>query len=94
MAETISLDELEKHAENLYEAIVMMARRARQINDQQKKLLEEQAQQFANDDSFEEDEEFEQDLVEHQYLKLPKPATIAMQEMLEGKLQKEYPEEG
>ena len=92
MAETLPLDVLETHAENLYEAIVMIARRARQINDQQKKILEEQVEQYALDDNLDE-EGFTQDVVDHQYLKLPKPTTIAMQEMLEGKLQKQYPDQ-
>ncbi len=91
MAETLPLDVLETHAENLYEAIVMIARRARQINDQQKKILEEQVEQYALDDNLDE-EGFTQDIVDHQYLKLPKPTTIAMQEMLEGKLTKQYPD--
>ena len=92
MADTIALEELEKYADNVYEAIIMMARRARQINDQQKQLLEEHVEQYVSDESLDEDG-FNQDLVDHQYLKLPKPTTIAMQEMLEGKLVKEYPEQ-
>ena len=89
MAEILPLEELEKYADNIYEAIVMIARRARQINDQQKKLLEEQVEQYALDDSLDE-EGFNQDIVDHQYLKLPKPTVIALQEMLAGKLKKEY----
>lgn len=92
MAETLPLDVLETHAENLYEAIVMIARRARQINDRQKQLLEEQVEQYALDDNLDE-EGFTQDVVDRQYLKLPKPTTIAMQEMLDGKLHKQYPDE-
>jgi len=32
MVETLDLSELNKHAENIYEAIVIIAKRARQIN--------------------------------------------------------------
>ena len=91
MAETIPLEELEKYADNVYEAIIMMAKRARQINDQQKKLMEKHVEQYLSDENLDEDG-INQDLVDHQYLKLPKPSTIAMDEMLAGKLVKEYPE--
>lgn len=91
MASTIPLEELEKYADNVYEAIVMMARRARQINDQQKQLLEEHVEQFISDENLDEDG-FNQDFVDRQYLKLPKPTSIALDEMLEGKLTREYPE--
>ena len=92
MAETLPLEELEKRADNIYEAIVMIAKRARQINDLQKRLLEKQAEAMAESDSFD-DEDYDRDVVERQFLKLPKPTTIAMREMLEGKLEREYPEE-
>lgn len=90
MAETLPIDELEKRAENIYEAIVMIARRARQINDMQKKMLEDQVEAAADEDEI--DEDIDMDRVDRQYLKLPKPTTIALQEMMEGKLSKEYPE--
>ncbi len=90
MAETLPIEELEKRADNIYEAIVMIARRARQINDMQKQMLEEQVEAAADEDEF--DEEIDMDRVDRQYLKLPKPTTIALQEMMDGKLSKEYPE--
>ncbi|NOY58880.1 MAG: DNA-directed RNA polymerase subunit omega [Calditrichaeota bacterium] len=88
MAETLPIDELEKRADNIYEAIVMISQRARQINDMQKKMLEEQVEAAADEDEI--DGDIDMDRVDRQYLKLPKPTTIALQEMMEGKLSKEY----
>ncbi len=88
MAETLPLNKLEERCDNLYEAIVIIARRARQINELQKQLLDKQVEQ---NDSEEFDENgFDMDLIESQYLKLPKPTSLALQEMMEGKLDFEY----
>ena len=40
MSSTISLSELEKLSGNLYEAIVVIAKRAKQINEEQKSLID------------------------------------------------------
>ncbi len=91
MAETLPLDELEKYADNVYEAIVMIAKRARQINDLQKRRMEKEMEAILQNTTFD-DENVSQDVVDHQYLKLPNPTTIALQEMMEGKLARDYPE--
>jgi DNA-directed RNA polymerase subunit K/omega len=91
MAETLPLEALEKYADNIYEAIVIISKRARQINEFQKKMLENQYETIANDDDFD-DEGVSRDLVDHQYIKLPNPTSVALQEMLEGKLEKGYPD--
>ena len=84
MAETLPLDQLEGRCDNLYEAIVIIARRARQINELQKQLLDKQVEQNEVDE-FDENG-FDIDLLDSHYLKLPKPTSLALQEMLEGKL--------
>ena len=45
---------------------------------------------MSNNDNYD-DEGVSQDVVDRQYLKLPKPTSVALQEMLEGKLTKQYP---
>ena len=92
MIQTLPLHELDQYAVNVYEAIIMIARRARQINELQKKVLDAEAASISNSDNYD-DEGVNQDLVDRQYLKLPKPTTMALQEMMQGKLSKEYPEE-
>jgi len=92
MIQTLPLHELDQYAVNVYEAIIMIARRARQINELQKKVLDAEAASISNSDNYD-DEGVNQDLVDRQYLKLPKPTTMALQEMMQGKLSKEYPED-
>jgi DNA-directed RNA polymerase omega subunit len=89
MIKTLPLTELDKYAENVYEAVVMIAKRARQINELQKQMLDSETESITSGDNFD-DEGVSKDLVDRQYLKLPKPTTIALQEMLEGKLSCEY----
>jgi len=91
MVETLPLEEFEKYADNVYEAVVIIAKRARQINELQKRLLNAEVEAQVSSEDFD-DEGISKDYVEHKFLKLPKPTTLALQEMLEGKLQKEYPE--
>lgn len=88
MAETLPLEEIQKNTENLYEAIVIIARRARQINEMQRQLIERELEQ--NEEEGLTEEMIEGDMIEHQFLKLPKPTTVALNEMLEGKLSHEY----
>ena len=87
MAETLPLDELEKYATNVYEAIVMIAIRARQINELQKQILDNEAEAISQTEEFDEDG-VNADIIEHKFLRLPKPTTIALNEYLEGKLDK------
>lgn len=95
MVSTISLDDLEKYVENVYEAIVVIAKRSRQINEEQKQIIEEEMQ--LGDDLLPPNEEYDDDEVdkralERDFPKLPKPTRIAVAEMLEGKLKFEYVE--
>ncbi len=91
MIRTLPLDNFDQYAENVYEAIIMIARRARQINEEQKRVLDAEAASISNSDNYD-DEGVSQDVVDRQYLKLPKPTSMALQEMLDGMLNKEYPE--
>ncbi len=101
MTEAIPLEKLTEKCSSIYEAIVVIARRARQINEQQRRLIEKELipSGAATDDDEEaeakEEVSLDRDFIDGQYLKLPKPTTIALQEMLEGKLSFEYiePEE-
>lgn len=87
MAETLPLDIMQKYATNVYEAIIIIAKRARQINELQKQILDNEAEAYSQTEEFDE-EGVNADIVEHQFLRLPKPTTIALQEFLEGKLEK------
>ena len=91
MISTIPLSELEKYADNIYEAIVIIAKRAKQINEEQKRLLEQEMEITAENEEFEE-EEVDREALDKKYIKFPKPTRIALEEMLSGKLRYEYRE--
>ena len=79
----VSLRKLEEKANNIYEAVVVMAKRARQIN-----------QERFEDQIMEESEELELDVLDElpdikpeDYEEKEKVTTEAMDEFLEGKVQ-------
>ncbi len=87
MINTLPLSEFEKYASSIYEAVIVLAKRARQINDQQKRVLFREGE-----DEYEEfdDDSEEISAPETDYVELPKPSTLALEEFLSGKLQYEY----
>jgi DNA-directed RNA polymerase omega subunit len=91
MKDIIPLDVLEAKVDSLYEAVNVIAKRARQINELQRRMIERQNEGVVDDDDDEFDEStYDRDIVDRQYLKLPKPTTIALQEMMDDKLEFEY----
>lgn len=99
MVSTVPLEDLEKHAANVYEAIVVVAKRARQINDEQKRYIEQEigydsSLENSSSDDLESDEENreERQATPVKYIRMPKPTTISLDEMLTGKLDFHYAE--
>jgi DNA-directed RNA polymerase subunit K/omega len=98
MASTIPIEDLKKHSTNIYEAIMIIAKRARQINDDQKRLIEQEtgydsSMDNVNDDDADDDsaETAEERLAQPvKCIKLPKPTTLALEEMLSGRLNYRY----
>jgi len=91
MSSTIPLNELIKYSDNLYEAIVIIAKRAKQLNEEQKSQIELETDVDVLMDNYDEDEEIEEEeLVERKIIKLPKPTELAIQEMLAGKINYDY----
>ncbi len=90
MINTLPLGELEKYTSNIYEAIIVLAKRARQINDEQKQLQAKETEEEY--DEFDE-EEGEIEVAKTDYVPLPKPTTLALNELLSGKIKFEYREE-
>ncbi|MEO9257761.1 MAG: DNA-directed RNA polymerase subunit omega [Crocinitomicaceae bacterium] len=91
---TRDVKELEKNTNNIYESIVALARRSNQINIELKEELTQKLQDFASttdnlEEIFENREQIE---ISRFYEKLPKPVSIAIQEMLEDKLYIRNPE--
>ncbi|MDZ7332416.1 MAG: DNA-directed RNA polymerase subunit omega [candidate division KSB1 bacterium] len=94
MSSTLPLNELEKLSNNIYEAIIVIAKRARQINEEQKRLIDVETQMDDSVDDYDDDEEMreteEPEATKKKVLKLPKPTEQAIQEMLAGKIKWDY----
>ncbi len=90
MIETLSIRKLEEKATNIYEAIIVLAKRSRQVNSDQKQML-------AAERDYEEDfggygeEEFEPNY-DADYEELPKPTAVALEEFLNDKISHKYPD--
>jgi DNA-directed RNA polymerase subunit K/omega len=90
-AETTPLNQLEQYADSVYEAIIMIAKRARQINEEQKVFIESEIGPI--DDSVNGEDDEENDVVEKEelnFIKLPKPTSLALNEFFDGKIEYEY----
>lgn len=87
MINTLSIAEIEKHADNIYEAIIVIARRARQINGEQKQLIE---REDFDDEEYEEFNEERLEQYDSDYVRLPKPTTLALEEFLADRFRFEY----
>ena len=100
MASTIQIEDLKKHSSNIYEAIMIIAKRARQINDEQKRFIEQETgydssiDSINGDDADDESAEMQEERLAQpvKHIKLPKPTSLAFDEMLSGKLSHRYAE--
>lgn len=80
---TRNIDELEKKAENIYDAVVIASKRANQISVELKEELNQKLEEFANytdnlEEVFENREQIE---ISKFYERLPKPTLIALEEL-------------
>lgn len=85
---TRNVMDLCKETGNIYESVVIIAKRANQISVQIKEDLSKKLSEFASyNDSLEEVfENREQIEISRYYEKLPKPSLLATQEFIEGKI--------
>lgn len=87
---TISRDmvSLSKDTENIYETVMIIAKRANQIAQETKQELEAKLQEFAvyTDDQQEMVENEEQIEISRQYERMPKPTLTAAKEYEDGEL--------
>ena len=82
---TYDKDKIEAHVGSIYEAIVIMGKRAEQINAEIRTELHNKLDEFAVHNSTLEEvfENREQIEISKHYEKLPKPTSIAVQEWLD-----------
>lgn len=85
---TYDRDKIEKNVSSIYEAIVIMGKRAEQINAEIRSELHNKLDEFAVHNSTLEEvfENREQIEISKHYEKLPKPTSIAIQEWLDGEI--------
>ena len=87
---TISRDmvRLSQDTENIYETVMIIAKRANQIAQETKQELEAKLQEFAvyTDDQQETTENPEQIEISRYYERLPKPTLVAAKEYEDGEL--------
>ncbi len=86
---TLNIREIEKRAKNLYEAVIVVAKRARQINID----INEQIKSHLG--NIEIDEDNSEDVIDRESIisefdRKAKPTTLAIEEMLEDKLKVNY----
>ena len=83
---TRNMSDIKAKSGNMYESIVILSKRADQINSEMKEELTSKLEEFASStDNLEEIfENREQIEVSRFYERLPKPGAIAMQEFEEG----------
>ncbi|MBN1895503.1 DNA-directed RNA polymerase subunit omega [bacterium] len=94
MVKKLSLENLIDHTGNIYEAVCIMAKRARQVNDAQKQVID-QDREYVPVVENREGEDFEEIEIDHEallrdYKKYPKPTRVAIEEMAEKKVHYKY----
>ena len=91
---TLNVEHFQEVTGNLYECIVIMSKRARQIAAREKMELDEKLKYF---EGFEEEEEFqfneEQENISKEYESLPHATQVAIREMARGDTYYRRPEE-
>jgi DNA-directed RNA polymerase subunit K/omega len=93
---TQDIKKLEEGVGNVYEAAVVISKRANQIGAEMKDELNHKLEEFASytdnlEEIFENKEQIE---ISKFYERLPKPTLIALQEYLEGKIYYRNPDTG
>lgn len=88
----VDLKDVTGEASSVYEAIVVMSKRARQINDELKQNLDMRLEDVIA--QFEEDQEMtnnpDQLAISKDFDRIPKPTFIAIDEMLDGEIDFRY----
>jgi len=92
---TRNVKDIEDKADNIYEAVVIIGKRANQIGTEVKEELNRKLEEFANytdnlEEVFENREQIE---ISKFYERMPKPTLIALEEFENGQIYMRKPEE-
>lgn len=90
----IPLEDILDKADNVYEAVVTMCKRARQVTDEQKHLIEMEMESVPVIDNREnedfDDVEIDREALMREHKKYPKPSRVVMEEMIKGEIEYHY----
>jgi DNA-directed RNA polymerase subunit K/omega len=87
----VDLKQATGDATSIYEAIVIMSRRARQINDELKDHLHRRLETVASQtDDDAEITNYDQLEISREFDRFPKPTFLALDEMLDGEIEFRY----
>ncbi len=90
----VSIADLTKKTENIYESVVIMCKRARKINDEQKLQIEMEREIVPGIENRENEDfdevEIDREALLKEHTKYPKPSEVAIQELLEDKIEFRY----
>ncbi len=91
----LDLTVIDSHAENIYEAIVVLSNRARQINEEMKISLNQELEAFTTRGDSDEEVESnpEQTRISIEFEKLPKPTQKAVEDLMGERVSYRYKEE-
>lgn len=92
---TRDIKKLEEHTGNIYESLLIISKRANQVQAKMKEELQHKLEEFAShtdnlEEVFENREQIE---ISRYYEKLPKPTAIAYQEWLDDQIYFRNPQE-
>jgi len=89
----LSLETILDQNPNIYSAVVVMSKRARQITDQQKLLIDQDKTAIPVPEAKESEDfdevEIDREALLKEHRKLPKPTRVAIEEMLQKKIRYE-----
>ena len=90
----LSIEELANKTGNIYESVAILFRRARQITDEQKMQIEMEMDvppptENRDNEDFD-DVEIDREALMREHKKYPKPTQVAIEEMIEDKINFEY----
>ena len=85
MSTTMDINEIEKKSGNIYEAVVVTAKRARQIHNKIEKEFRKQIGEVENEEDLDE-EIVDREKIVKEFDKKDKPSVTAVKELMVGKL--------
>lgn len=85
--EIVDLRDFVKNSENIYEAVVVASKRARQLHENTTNELKKRIGEIENEEDLEE-ETIDREKIVREFDKRDKPSMVAIQELIDGKIRR------